>query len=618
MDTNSIQNIFELTAIILSDEEVKVTVSDDLKGIADYNLITKELRVSLLKEHQHHLMLGLLVHEIGHVCFTNPTEDDMVLLKKKGISRLMNVVEDGYQERRICGKYIGAKKHLKEVFYEFFIKDPMPITENKVVEIVNILNYNCKGIKQGYCLKYPDYVEPQDLLILKKAEELDNDSYRARELFVDELADALKKYDNSDDLEKKKQSDPSDEKGEKSDSSEESGDPSDSNGTPDTGTANEDSKKKKSLDEILDEHVDELNDHHEKFEQEECDDDDAPSGEVASASQLIENSLIKEFEPAPDRLRISAKKYLDSVMSQAKGTALSLFNTFNLKRNALNVAKTQYKTSGNLDPYRMIYHSISDDIFQTTEIQTNQTNHGFVVMVDFSVSMDNVIGNVINKIIELYFFCKMAEVDFVVYAFTTSTYGAGLPRGHQSSKFYKLLDKHSSYQDAKDLVLYYLARSDNTLDSSIYQWTGQYSMHGTNILEAVIYGHELLRELDTHKKKLILLTDGEDAGSYGDLIYNGKKYKASDLPKGINIRNEISKEINEFFKKEYYHDNLCIYVEPEKPSYGLYGGGRESKSNEYMFDTYIKMREKLEYDGILLRYVRTNNVFINQIVDAII
>lgn len=191
---------YTLTAKLLAAEDIDVMFSQKMSHPAVFDIKRRILKLAPLVKRQVFLTLGLIIHEVGHALFTNPTDADMK--KMKGVSVIMNIIEDGYQERKVCVKFPGAKRHLKTIFDHFFndkeeqdtAKKVKSRKDSKVIEIVNTLNYNCKGIKYGIRKDYPAYVVADDVRMLMDAETLNNEKFSYRRDVAILLSQMLRKY----------------------------------------------------------------------------------------------------------------------------------------------------------------------------------------------------------------------------------------------------------------------------------------------------------------------------------------------------------------------------------------------------------------------------------------
>jgi len=142
------ENIQALAGNLLAAEDLSVVFDANIKSPAHIDLKRRIVRVAQLDPTQKHLIAGLVFHEICHALWTRGNEPVDVVL---------NMIEDGYIERMGCKKYPGGKKHLRIIFDEFFdSKSVQKKGKSLVTRALNALNYNCKGIKFGKTVPYPD------------------------------------------------------------------------------------------------------------------------------------------------------------------------------------------------------------------------------------------------------------------------------------------------------------------------------------------------------------------------------------------------------------------------------------------------------------------------------
>lgn len=93
--------------------------------------------------------------------------------------------------------------------------------------------------------------------------------------------------------------------------------------------------------------------------------------------------------------------------------------SFRQNQSASIARKTQTAKSGSIDPLRLGSYKFSEDIFLRRAITAKGQNHGFVVNVDFSGSMDDQLPTVLWQLLHLIWFAETIKVPMEVYAFNT-------------------------------------------------------------------------------------------------------------------------------------------------------------------------------------------------------
>lgn len=92
-------------------------------------------------------------------------------------------------------------------------------------------------------------------------------------------------------------------------------------------------------------------------------------------------------------------------------------NYFQMLRNAKKAKSVRRRNSGSLDYRRLAKYKTSETIFKRKAIVTHETNHGVVLFIDFSTSIEKVTNDIINQAIVTCEFCKRNNIKFEVFLF---------------------------------------------------------------------------------------------------------------------------------------------------------------------------------------------------------
>jgi len=116
-----------------------------------------------------------------------------------------------------------------------------------------------------------------------------------------------------------------------------------------------------------------------------------------------------------------------------------LIQQFEMKKAADEQKRTTISRSGRLDTDRLCLHKITDDIFMNYANVADGKNHGMVMVIDWSSSMDHSTEDVLTQVVMLSQFCKRMSIPFDVYLFSTqvdilSLYGSGIDVQSQYQK----------------------------------------------------------------------------------------------------------------------------------------------------------------------------------------
>ena len=96
-----------------------------------------------------------------------------------------------------------------------------------------------------------------------------------------------------------------------------------------------------------------------------------------------------------------------------------LVKQFEMKKAADIQKRTSVSRSGKIDADRIFKYKVSDDIFLRCAKIADGKNHGLVMFVDWSSSMQPATSDTLNQIILLTRFCKQMSIPFEVYLFTS-------------------------------------------------------------------------------------------------------------------------------------------------------------------------------------------------------
>jgi hypothetical protein len=97
----------------------------------------------------------------------------------------------------------------------------------------------------------------------------------------------------------------------------------------------------------------------------------------------------------------------------------TLIKQFEMKKAADLQKRTSISRSGKIDCDRIFKYKVTDDIFSRFAKIAEGKNHGLVMYVDWSSSMQMATDDVLTQIIMLTQFCRRMNIPFDVYAFSS-------------------------------------------------------------------------------------------------------------------------------------------------------------------------------------------------------
>lgn len=110
---------------------------------------------------------------------------------------------------------------------------------------------------------------------------------------------------------------------------------------------------------------------------------------------------------------------------EAQTTLASMVSTFRANQSAAVARRVTIGKSGQIDPTRLASYKLTEDLFRPRSFVQKGQNHGFVLNVDWSGSMQGILPTVLWQIVHLVWFAETIKIPVEVYAFTTSnSYGS--------------------------------------------------------------------------------------------------------------------------------------------------------------------------------------------------
>ena len=169
-------------------------------------------------------------------------------------------------------------------------------------------------------------------------------------------------------------------------------------------------------------------------------------------------------------------------------------------------------------------YKLQDDLFKRVTTLPQGKNHGMIMLVDWSGSMNEVLQDTMKQVINLAMFCNRVQIPYRVFAFTTDykdprqekleQYQAWREQKRESTDLlantegFHLLEFFSDKMTTSE----FNSMSRRILDYR-FHWNQNYNTGGTPLNEALIYCYNTLgsyiKNKNIEKMTFITLTDGE-------------------------------------------------------------------------------------------------------------
>ena len=131
--------------------------------------------------------------------------------------------------------------------------------------------------------------------------------------------------------------------------------------------------------------------------------------------------VLADFEAALQR-GYGHKDFVQFRNADYTAASGAMATAFDRRKAADTWKRTTIAKTGSIDPLRMTQYRWNDDIFRRTARVTTGKNHGIVILLDWSGSMNPIMQATLGQLIILTDFCRTAGVPFEVFAFTDSVY----------------------------------------------------------------------------------------------------------------------------------------------------------------------------------------------------
>ena len=105
--------------------------------------------------------------------------------------------------------------------------------------------------------------------------------------------------------------------------------------------------------------------------------------------------------------------------NDSKKTVNYMVKEFEMKKSADQYARAATAKTGTLDMGALHTYKFNDDLFKKVTTLPGATNHGMVMVLDWSGSMCDNLKGTIEQLLQLVMFCRRTKIPFEVFAFTS-------------------------------------------------------------------------------------------------------------------------------------------------------------------------------------------------------
>jgi hypothetical protein len=245
---------------------------------------------------------------------------------------------------------------------------------------------------------------------------------------------------------------------------------------------------------------------------------------VVSFKTIIEETKIIDEE----MFSPSDKKALEQFKVESGRVVNYLIKEFEMKKSAQLYKRAQTSKIGSLDMGKVWSYKLNDDLFKRVTMIPKGKNHGMIFLLDWSGSMQYVIDDTMQQVINLAMFCQRAQIPYQVFAFTTQydIFKGEYDREKLRAKQMEVMSKENVLGNAVNssfgLLELFSSKMSNVEFNTMVRRTFRshylmrcdgYEMGGTPLNESLSYllGYlpKFAKTHNVEKMSMITLTDGE-------------------------------------------------------------------------------------------------------------
>jgi hypothetical protein len=306
----------------------------------------------------------------------------------------------------------------------------------------------------------------------------------------------------------------------------------------------------------------------------------------------------------PSQIEEFKKKQLTAYSkfkTESSSTVNYLVKEFEMKKSAQTYKRAQVSKIGSLDMAKIYSYKLKDDLFKRVTMLPQGKNHGMIMLVDWSGSMNDVLQDTLKQVINLAMFCNRTQIPYRVFAFTNG-YNDKFTDSQQEYENYnawirnktdeRLLTNATSRFNLLELFSSKMTTSEFNLMAKrvlhySFQANDNYSTSSTPLNEALVWCYQhigtYMKNNNIEKMTFITLTDGDGHGLSGVKSSMSEYTYAPDSHKRLKVKHFIKDEVTQktYAFEPYGSSQTEMILRMIKDRYGISvigfhicGGGR--------------------------------------------
>ena len=136
-----------------------------------------------------------------------------------------------------------------------------------------------------------------------------------------------------------------------------------------------------------------------------------------------------DIDESGQKFQAAVYQYLNKFEKESQKTINYMLKEFEMKKSADSYVRASIAKTGQLDMAKVHSYKYNEDLFKKVTVMPDGKNHGLIILVDWSGSMNRVIHDAFKQLMQIVWFCKRAGIQFEVYAFADHGMGDWFPEG---------------------------------------------------------------------------------------------------------------------------------------------------------------------------------------------
>lgn len=213
----------------------------------------------------------------------------------------------------------------------------------------------------------------------------------------------------------------------------------------------------------------------------------------------------------------------NNLMSVINGNVSGMIREFEMRKAADEQKRLATHRTGELNMRKIHNYKISDNLFKTYTTVKSGKNHGMIMLVDWSMSMQDIISDTLIQVVHLAVFCRKMNIPYRVFAFTSKN--QDIERNKTDKKQIMLKVNHFEFFNERMSAVEFNDMCKLLLNYVDFVSVSQnYRLDSTPLNDSLLIMNDYIKEFkkssNVEKTSFVVLTDGESSAIGGGFFRN--------------------------------------------------------------------------------------------------